>query len=270
MGITIERLDLSSFKGFRQFSVPLAPVTCLVGMNSRGKTSVLQAISLIHDIFVFAFGGGERPQFASPRWHASPASSIAKLSSFDPAAIWLHRITTEPCKIGVTCAGGFSVLLEIHAQNQYQLDVQQNGTSVKSSVGDLEIQRTLVDFFDLVPELVPPVGPVSPSEQLLPYPEMQQRSDQGRLSECWRSYLHWLCNDGRRTEFDEVIALIQRYLPKTAIQRPRLTHDSPPRILVQFEEESTILDISHSGSGMRTLLNLAVVLKFAANGLPAL
>lgn len=266
MAIILESLHLTAFKGFREFSVPLAPFTCLVGLNSKGKTSVLQAIRLLHDMFVFAFGAKDQPEFSSPRWQANPSQSLAKFSFDDPSAVWLHRKTTEPCKIGLTASGGLAILLEIKGPSQYNLDVQLHGQSVRPSIADSAIQQLLSDFFLLNPILVPPVGPVSPSEQLLPFPEMQQRSEQGRPSECWRSYLHWLYNDGMRREFDNVIALIQRYLPETVLLPPRLTHDSPPKVLVQFEEEDTTLDISHSGSGMRTLLNLAVVLKFAQTG----
>ena len=63
-GMIIEHLHLQSFKGFRDFNLECSQFTVLVGRNNGGKTSILQAIQLLHDIFVFAFGNGEQPDSA--------------------------------------------------------------------------------------------------------------------------------------------------------------------------------------------------------------
>ncbi|MGO4755985.1 AAA family ATPase, partial [Streptomyces sp. 2MCAF27] len=39
----IDRLTLHNFKAFRDASLPLGPLTLLTGLNSSGKSSVLQA-----------------------------------------------------------------------------------------------------------------------------------------------------------------------------------------------------------------------------------
>ena len=62
----IEELKLTLFKGFREFTLACSPFTCLVGLNSQGKTSILQAIRLLHDIITFAFRNGDQPDFAKP------------------------------------------------------------------------------------------------------------------------------------------------------------------------------------------------------------
>jgi len=110
---------------------------------------------------------------------------------------------------------------------------------------------------------VPPVGLVSPSEQFQHHPAIDGFLREGREYECWRSRLFWFWNDGQRDAFDEVVATVQRYLPDALVQPPRLTHDSSPRVLIQFQEDGTDFDISTSGGGLRTLLNLAMVLRFA-------
>ncbi|MEU5593355.1 DUF3696 domain-containing protein [Streptomyces sp. NPDC020298] len=43
----IDRLTLHNFKAFRDTSLPLGPLTLLTGLNSSGKSSVLQAIALL-------------------------------------------------------------------------------------------------------------------------------------------------------------------------------------------------------------------------------
>ncbi|WP_405387795.1 DUF3696 domain-containing protein [Streptomyces sp. NBC_01102] len=44
----IERLTLTNFKAFQHAELPLAPLTLLTGLNSSGKSSVLQALALLH------------------------------------------------------------------------------------------------------------------------------------------------------------------------------------------------------------------------------
>lgn len=44
----IERLTLTHFKAFRDVDLRLGPLTLLTGLNSSGKSSVLQALALLH------------------------------------------------------------------------------------------------------------------------------------------------------------------------------------------------------------------------------
>ena len=44
----LERLDLRFFKCFERLHLPLAPLTLLTGLNASGKSSVLQALVLLH------------------------------------------------------------------------------------------------------------------------------------------------------------------------------------------------------------------------------
>ena len=44
----LERIDLRFFKCFEELQLPLAPLTLLTGFNSSGKSSVLQALVLLH------------------------------------------------------------------------------------------------------------------------------------------------------------------------------------------------------------------------------
>ena len=44
----LERLDLRFFKCFEELRLPLAPLTLLTGLNASGKSSVLQALVLLH------------------------------------------------------------------------------------------------------------------------------------------------------------------------------------------------------------------------------
>ncbi|QKV92105.1 DUF3696 domain-containing protein [Streptomyces sp. NA02950] len=47
----IDRLALTNFKAFQQVDLPLGPLTLLTGLNSSGKSSVLQALALLHQSY---------------------------------------------------------------------------------------------------------------------------------------------------------------------------------------------------------------------------
>ncbi|GAB2792961.1 DUF3696 domain-containing protein [Streptomyces chlorus] len=47
----IDRLALTNFKAFQHVDLPLGPLTLLTGLNSSGKSSVLQALALLHQSY---------------------------------------------------------------------------------------------------------------------------------------------------------------------------------------------------------------------------
>ncbi|MEV1007593.1 DUF3696 domain-containing protein [Streptomyces sp. NPDC049881] len=47
----IDRLTLRNFKAFQHVELPLGPLTLLTGLNSSGKSSVLQALALLHQSY---------------------------------------------------------------------------------------------------------------------------------------------------------------------------------------------------------------------------
>lgn len=259
----IEQLHLQSFKGFRDFNLDCSQFTVLVGPNNGGKTSILQAIQLLHDIFVFTFGAGERPNFANPRWNASPQSSISRLMSGDPEALWLHKRTSEPCQITARLSSDIELRLEISEPRRYDLDVLRGGNSIKAEQIPLGDQPLVENIFALRPTYLPPVGSVSATENFLAYPQLVEKLDRGQTLESWRNELYWRWNDGRKDHFDEMVEMVQKHLPRATIMPPHQTHDNPPRIVIEFEEEETTFDISMSGGGLLTLLSLAFVLRFS-------
>lgn len=261
----IERLQLTSFKGFSDFTVSLGQVATLVGLNSAGKTSVLQAVKLVHDIVVFAFGGGDRPDFSAPQWTANPSSAIQRVSYADPDAVWLGKRTSEPCSINAIFTGGVEVRLDIIGPRQYKLNVSKNGDSLVGDLPSQVLKEAIEGIFSMRPIFVPSVGETSPLEKLPSYAELRSKFDEGSVSHVWRSYLFWLYNDGNKDEFEQVVSLVGQYLPGAKVLPPQLAHDNPPRVMLQFVEEGAVFDISMSGGGLRTLLNLAVMLRLSGS-----
>lgn len=264
----IEELHLISFKGFKDFRLKCSQLTTLVGLNNSGKTSILNAVQLVYDICVFAFGGYsrrdiERPDFSSPRWSSDPSYGVNRINLGDPDAIWLNKKTSVPCKIIVKFTGEVEVRLEIVGRNLYKLDISVNSETIKNSISELNNQKIIENIFELRPTYVPPVGGLSPSESFLHYPTLKEKLDKGQISECWRGNLYWLCNDGNDEDFNKVSEIVKKYLPEALIRPPKLARDGNSQILIEFEQDNITFDISTSGGGLRTIMSLAVVLYFS-------
>ena len=100
----VESVHLARFKGFQNFRMDCSPFTALVGLNNGGKTSILQAIRLVMDIFMFTFGrcrnkDAEQPDFANPQWASSPMNAVNRMAFADPESLWLRKMTSEPCNV---------------------------------------------------------------------------------------------------------------------------------------------------------------------------
>jgi|GEM_PF-3539413 len=264
----IEEIQLVSFKGFNNFTLKCLPFTALVGLNNSGKTSILQAVQLVCDLFTFTFGGYrnrniERPDFNNPQWSSNPSDSINRLSFNVSEVLWLNKNTSVPCEILLNLSGGVEVRLKVKGSSNYDLDLLMRGVSIKNSIGEPQYQKIIEDIFALRATYTPPVAGMSPVEDKLNYPQLMQKLDRGLISECWRSYLFWLWNDGNKEDFKKVIEIVGRYLPNVVVREPKLTRDSPERVLIEFEQDGITFDMSTSGGGFRTVLGLAVILCFS-------
>ncbi|MBN2376859.1 MAG: AAA family ATPase [Sedimentisphaerales bacterium] len=264
----VESVHLARFKGFQDFRMDCSHFTALVGLNNGGKTSILQAIRLVMDIFMFAFGryankDAEKPDFANPQWVSNPTIAVNRMVYADPESLWLRKMTSEPCKVTLCFSENVKLDIEIAGRAKYTLDMSVNGESIKGKVLDEEDKDLIKKLFALRPEYLSPAAGISPIEPFMNYQELSQRLDKGAMAECWRSNLYWLCNDGNMEDFEEVDNIVKRYLPGALIHQPTLSHDSPPQVRVNFEEDEINFDIGSSGGGLRTVFSVAAVLHFS-------
>lgn len=189
--------------------------------------------------------------------------AIQRVSFSDPDAVWLHKKTAEPCRLVATFSDDVEARLDVNGRNRYSLDLLRNGESIKKGFVEPEAQAVVEELFSLRVVYVPPIGSLSPAENFSNWHNVKMGIDQGAISQYWRRYLYWLYNDGGKDAFDRVLNMVTEYLPGVKVLPPRLTHSDPPAVEIQFEEEGTSLDISGSGGGLRTILNLASILTFS-------
>lgn len=265
----IEKIHLELFKGFKNFEVECSQITTLVGSNSCGKTSILQAIQLTLDNFQYAFGKHADSQILTLNnilWNQNPQTAINKLGLAETKSLWLKNETKNPCKLSITFSENIELKLNITGISTYQLDVFIDGNSLKpKSVEELEqaeIFQKIEKIFNLNAQYLPSIAGISGKEVFMPYMVFKQKLDNGSTVECYRNILHWLYNDNKE-QFENVAETVEKYLPGVTIKPPKLSHNNPSEVLIEFSEDGVDFDISTSGSGLRTILSLAFTLHVA-------
>ncbi len=88
----LEEVILHNFKGFTDYTLKLKQFNVLIGENSSGKTSLLQAIQLVYDSIQFLFGAGEHPRFTGINWYINLEQPISRLGLSNTNLIFFKKI----------------------------------------------------------------------------------------------------------------------------------------------------------------------------------
>jgi ABC-type cobalamin/Fe3+-siderophores transport system ATPase subunit len=256
----IQQLHLKSFKGFRDYKVSLKLFTNLVGLNSRGKTSILQAIEFVHELVSLAIKRNGQLDFDNIQWEFGPQNILSRYSLSDPVALWFDKNTSCPCCVSAQIGDKIFIDAKVTGPSKCQLDLRIDGISKRGQPLGTEERSALQSLLDDNAIYLPPLGATSGLEKLLPYPVFQQHLQEGRHTETWRNSLYWLYNDGDKHRYAEVVELVTRYISESKVLPPRQNHEHASSVVIEFEENSQKYDIGLSGAGLRSLLNLGTTL----------
>lgn len=254
----LESLSIQNFKGIESCEVRFADLTILSGLNNSGKTSILQAIQLVMDSI---------PRIQANQYflQASLGNRVLDLKSLAatlgiPDASWLLRTNQDPASFRILAKFINGLELEVTAQTEdsftFKLPQYTEQTASEAKV-------KLTEAASWGAELVLPPGIVASREDMIPGTVLASMISQGKGAQFWRNNLFWSIQDGGIEKFAKVKDLVEQYFPEIRVEIPVLDRQSnPPGILMKFMDRSGAkLDISQSGSGLRTFLTLARLLE---------
>lgn len=259
MPIFLEELHLRLFRGFTDFRLACSQVTVLVGPNSCGKTTILQAVKFLHDILADCIDKIISCPAQPAAWSKDPQAAIHRLNPSDPDAFWPKKSNDEHSSIVARFSNGLSVTVTTQP-SRYDVRVQVGDIplhELPEAERDTALLRELKEF---VPTMVPPPEAASATETKRDHPSFSKGVSAGQAPHLWRNTLYWLYNDGQKERYDEVAEFVKRYLDGTRVLPPRETHHQPALVEIQFEEDGIAYDIGAGGGGLHALLNLGVVL----------
>lgn len=251
----LSQIQIRRFRGFRDFTVNVGQFTNFVGQNSRGKTTILQAIKFVFDTVdrarLSSNNSANYLQFDS-------SLEIMRLTLTDRQAVWHEKDTSQPFEIELTFDNGYRLHLENPAVGPASLAMFKGDQSLLASNGPE--WKELGEVAAVGAEYIPPIGATSGLENWQSFPNYEAALSKGLYSEIWRNSLYWQYNDGNKSAFDDAVNMVKQYIPVEEIKPPRQGHEHQPSVIVEYVENEKIYDIGLSGSGMRSLLNLATVL----------
>jgi hypothetical protein len=161
----------------------------------------------------------------------------------------------------LTLDNGVEIRVKLVDVNHGELGVFQDGRALpRESIVGAEIRSIITGFLAEKVFSLPPIGVTSSLEALLTYNDYRDKLLNGHIVDVVRNNLFWNYNDGDKQYFYQIVNMVKRYFPNLQITEPKLSHDSPQKVVVEFIEDGQRHDISSSGSGLRTLINLASVL----------
>ncbi len=251
----ITNVAIRRFRGFKDFSLPLTRFTNLVGQNSRGKTTVLQAIQFVFDSVDVARTNAPS---TSTSVRIDSSTLVSRLSLNDMKSIWHEKDASQPFEIELTFDNGYRLALSNPAGDQATLSMFDGRTPIPALRGPE--WKELAAVAEVGSCYIPPIGATSGLEVWRSHPSFQQALGQGLHSEIWRNSLYWQYNDGDKSAFDDAVEMVKRYINVETILPPRQGHEHSPAVVIEYVENGQVYDIGLSGSGMRSLLNLATVL----------
>ena len=251
----ISQIKIRRFRGFKDFTVDVAQFTNFVGQNSRGKTTILQAIQ-----FVFDTVNRARLNQNTRTTHLEFDSSqeIARLTLTDRQAVWHDKDTSQPFEIELIFDNSYRLRLQNPAAGQASLTMFHGNEAISASNGPE--WKELGEVAAVGAWYIPPIGATSGLEVWKSFPVYEEAMNKGLHSEIWRNSLYWQYNDGNKVAFDSAVDMVKQYVHVEEIKPPRQGHEHTPSVIVEYVENGKNYDIGLSGSGMRSLLNLATVL----------
>ena len=254
--IFLKSIHIESFKGLENLTCTFDDLTVLSGLNNSGKTSVLQAIHILVNS-VQAIARRESPFHPQALYRVidlKPCFSALGI----PSADWLMPFNdwSGDFKVRGDFYNDVRITIEKVSVNKFQFDVVCPPESP-------EERTELLDKLTLTSEFVLPPGIVASHENMVSGPRFRESIATGKGAQLWRNKIYWDVQKDGIEGFESVKSLVKQYFPDIEINVPVLDPNSNiPTILIKFSaSEKGALDISQSGSGLRTFLTLARMLE---------
>ena len=183
----ITEIKISNFRGFDNHTIPLRPVTIIVGKNNAGKSTIVEALRLISAI-TRRFQGLN--YHALPSWIDRPRRERGVFPStdefeFSSEAVF-HRLGDPPAQITAKFSTGERVEVFIGPQLKVVGIIKDaKGEVIRSKGQANKVQLTQVG-------ILPQIGPLLREETVLVESYVRRSVDSSRSSLHFRNQLHFL------------------------------------------------------------------------------
>ena len=253
----ITQLTLRNFRGFDHHTVPLRPLTIVVGKNNAGKSTVVEALRLVSMVTNRYQGLNYREL---PKWLDRPRRERGVFPStegldFSTDAVF-HRLGEPPAHITAHFQTGETVEVFVGPDFEVVGVIKDNQKEVIRSKGGAHT----IDLPQV--SILPQIGPLLREELPLNDGYVRQNISSSRSSLHFRNQLHLMRE--HFTAFKELAESTWHGLALTPVETKRLSY-SDTALSLFVRDSDFIAEIGWMGHGLQMWLQTMWFLAYAAS-----
>jgi hypothetical protein len=242
----LEQIRLQNFRGFKDHTITLRPMTLAVGKNNAGKSSFVEALRLLSLVTTRLRGLAFRE---APSWGGIPRREVGVRPSLVGTDInfdtLFHRYGDGPAQIEARFSAGASLKIYVGTKEEGAHAVLFNKANglVRSKAAALALGLPVV-------QILPQIGPLDPQEVMLS-PEHVSRNASSALSS--RHFRNQLVVLGEHvTSFK---AMVEETWPGLRVMEIDKGRGYPgDRLAVRVRDDDFAAEVSAMGHGLQMWL----------------
>jgi hypothetical protein len=240
----IASIQLRNFKKFRRFRIDCGATNILTGKNNAGKSSILDALRVAHDVLRYA--SRRKPEMSEFEGRSCASFTMPTSTLKIPIQNITWNYSDNPASVRLSLKNGSQFVILLHPDQPIRAYLLCDGP----------LPRTTAAFrrqFPLSLVVVPTLGPVEESEQYLTDKTISSSENTRTAHRHLRNILI------RKTEeeFHEFSEEVSSAWPEISLERPRVLSPGEPMEMMFFEERIP-REMFWSGFGLQVWMQMVL------------
>lgn len=248
----IASIHLKNFKKFRRFRLDAGTKNVLTGRNNAGKSSILDALRVTHDVLRFA--SRRVPELTEFEGKSCVGFTLPTTALKIPMTNITWNYSDNPASVRISLMNGSQFVVILHPDHPIKAYLLTEGP----------LPRTTAAFkrqFPLSLVVVPTLGPVEEREYYLTDKTISSSENTRTAHRHLRNIL--IRRTGR--EFDEFSENVSAAWPDISLDRPKVVGNGEP-LEMMFFEDGIPREIFWSGFGLQVWMQMVIQFMRGSDG----
>lgn len=206
--MVLESLELENFRGFDHHTLPLRPLTVIVGQNNAGKSTIVEALRLLSLVIARS---ATSPYREPPPWTGRPKREYGIAPSLRNVEIEFstltHQYADPPARAAVTLSSGLTVTIFLDNHRLFAVIRDAAGEVIRTQGAARKLNISEV-------AIMPQIGPVRKEERILAPNYVRASLDSPLASLHFRNQLNVL-----NTRLRDFKTIVEDTWPGVQVQR---------------------------------------------------
>lgn len=240
----IASIQLKNFKKFRSFRIDCGVTNILTGRNNAGKSSILDALRVTHDVLKFSFR--RVPELSEFEGKSCASFTLPTSTLKIPIDNITWNYSDEPALVRITLKSGSQFVILLHPDQPIRAFL----------ISDGPVPRTTSAFrrqFPLNLVVVPTLGPVEENEHYLTDKTISSSENTRTAHRHLRNILIRKTDE----EFRDFSEEVSSAWPEISLERPRVLGHGEPMEMMFFEDRIP-REVFWSGFGLQVWMQMVL------------